>query len=1423
MDPLQRSYSRRSLLPAEQQIIDALGITVEEYWEFCQLADCKAKDRGKEYELIPDVVATADPATTALLVSLAISLVSTAASILLAPKPPSPGEDPLSPIRTADARGQTRFAELFGFDSLQDLAVLGSIIPLVFARQIPDSGEPGKVIGGIRAKGLLLWSQLLSKGSHQELKMLTTLGLSNIAAIPDPSGLAIGDQLLRNYQEARYKVYFLNNTSSGGRINQLNQFAGGLPDLVHEDIFLAFDRSANNYKPLLSGTRTPNSQRAFGCHSPISNGAPYHLPYDIVQVFDDEETVIQKRLKIETPYSSRQGMERLNNAVVTGTQTIAVGDTLTFRNSISREDPDAFSPHGLDDVNTAIDQRIDLADSQISVGDLFAFGSSIIQCTATSSDVPFDKNNRADKEYYFACKEAGFGYFIAADNNPEAVGNAPFGQHLQKIDIATVTNNRECDQTEIGIKSVVFKRVDGFANVNSEPPAQILEDYEEDRQPFSLGRITTFQTRYSFFKIEYREVGAADNAPFIDISAGQIFAVKGSNPQPQYNTLRINHPRGQYEFRVLPVPGSTADGLYVNTAVQTNPVRLLSGRGTQAVSSGGGFIISYTGQPSLVTDEKASNDEFKFKRVNQGVQISGKVFDLNSYAYGELPESAEWKLAEGPYADYRHDSEQLYYGVLVNVDNPTAAGAVFARWNGVAVEVGSEYKYSSAPSDIVLVVPAKLQWTASNPGVLDRTSGSNDYYVQFDAADNFVNAFYNGANVSALTQLPNASDDASALYIIQPDSSPDVVAVPAQSQPIESDVFQDNVFDPVNQRPAYFGVWVAATGVNAFWNGVLVTATPSANLSIPGIQYIYGSVQSVVGSTTIRGITRTNVTAAGSTNKFYPIEKGSYAAIRSALNLYKLGRYEFDHDATPFASTSDDGYDGSPAEYVPVNDSSLQGSGLKINASSFVSGQWQWLIAAQGSGYANGERPQFDFPDGTTIRPQISEIGGETIQGESRASLNPKDAIADFPKFDREKTSHQDGPEHEIAFVNELIRPEIDLPNEGGAQYNDLSLLGLRVLAGKDWTSMGQFSAYLKEGVQVERLIDNNGSPTTTLNAATNNFAEIAYNLLVSDRLGAGKKIPRRTVDRDAMTIAARFCHANEFTFDGVVGERTALREFIFSNAALNLLDFTIIGGKFSLTPSVPYNPVTYRIQHSQDITKNIKALFTDGNMKDMQVSFLPAQERQLFKATVAYRQEVENGFSSQEIVQIRFSDTYGGSDSDPEEFLDLTSFCTNRYHAETIAQYKLMVRKYADHMIDFKTTPSSALGIAAGDYIKIVSNASHSSRFNNGSVDQFGGITSTTDLGNGSHEVFFWRPGETALLEGTMVVSDGKTGDSVFFESIFSKKMSSQQKNRVYRVNSITIDSEGFVDVNASYQELTSIGSLATINLDASQFLVTR
>ena len=453
------------------------------------------------------------------------------------------------------------------------------------------------------------------------------------------------------------------------------------------------------------------------------------------------------------------------------------------------------------------------------------------------------------------------------------------------------------------------------------------------------------------------------------------------------------------------------------------------------------------------------------------------------------------------------------------------------------------------------------------------------------------------------------------------------------------------------------------------------------------------------------------------------------------------------------------------------------------------------------------------------VRDQVVEVPG-------REHLNPLDAIADFPKYELERTSHQDGPEHTVAFVNELVRPgtKSDQVTLNEVQYNDLSLLGLRVLAGRDWTSMGQLTAYIKQGIKVERLIsDAGGDLDAPLTAATNNFAEIAYNLLVNKRIGAGQKIPAETVDRDAMIIAAKFCHANGFTYDGVVEDKVALREFIHRNAAFNLLDFKVVGGKFSLEPSVPYNSATYKIQHTKDINGEIKALFTDGNMKDMQVSFLKPEERQLTQAVVAYREEEPNGFSEQKTLRFRFKDQFGGSETDPENAIDLTSFCTNRLHAQTIALYTLTTRKHIDHTISFKTTPSSAMALNAGDYIKVISNASHTTRLHNGSVDSQGNITATSELLDNSdgYDVFYWKPGsgEQSVIEKKMPVAGMKTGDETFFNSIFTLKMKNELK-RVYRVDSLTVDDEGYVDVTGTHQPLTSIGSLATINLDLDQFL---
>jgi hypothetical protein len=226
--------------------------------------------------------------------------------------------------------------------------------------------------------------------------------------------------------------------------------------------------------------------------------------------------------------------------------------------------------------------------------------------------------------------------------------------------------------------------------------------------------------------------------------------------------------------------------------------------------------------------------------------------------------------------------------------------------------------------------------------------------------------------------------------------------------------------------------------------------------------------------------------------------------------------------------------------------------------------------------------------------------------------------------------------------------------------------------------------------------------------------------------------------------------------------------------------------------------------------------------MKDLQVSFLPPEQRQLFKATISYREEVKNGFSSQKMIQVRFADTKGGSEEDPEEFLDMTEFCTSAAHALKVAKYRLLVRKHTDHTITFKTTPSSALGLEAGSYIKVISDVTHASRFNNGSVDAFGGITSSSAFTDGTHKVYFWKPENSTVEEGSLIVEGGKATNSELFGTVFTKFIVEADKKRVYKVDSLTIDDEGYVDIGATHQPLTDSGSLATLDFNDTQFVST-
>jgi hypothetical protein len=425
-------------------------------------------------------------------------------------------------------------------------------------------------------------------------------------------------------------------------------------------------------------------------------------------------------------------------------------------------------------------------------------------------------------------------------------------------------------------------------------------------------------------------------------------------------------------------------------------------------------------------------------------------------------------------------------------------------------------------------------------------------------------------------------------------------------------------------------------------------------------------------------------------------------------------------------------------------------------------------------------------------------VGAQRLKGYSD-NLNPFDAAADFWKYQADKSSHLNGPEHTIVYCNEIVRTEGD----DRASYENLAYAGLRVDSSKEWSNFTQFSAYIQQGIRIRKPSGGTGS--------TSLFPDIAYALLTDKRLGAGKVISNKAVNKANLVIASKFCKANGYFWDGMIASRVNLRQFIFEQGLYCLLDFTIIGGEFSLYPAVPFNS-DYTINRGGK--PEIKALFTDGNIKDLQVKFLSPEDRQTFKANVLYREEKLNGFAETKSTIIRLEGSE--HEDDPIETYDMSGFCTTEGHALDYAKHILSIREYTDHSISFKTAPHYVNGVKPGDYIRVFSTTNHTSRFNNGAILEDGTVVSKDTI-TGSKPFYYWKPSDQEVREDTVDFSDSDAVKT-YAGTLFTVK-ETENTDQCYKVESITFGEDGLIDLAASYVKLTSDGKLAILQGWGSRF----
>ena len=1425
----------RTLLPYEIELCDALGITDKEYLQFLDLTFKYHKDSRKGYELIPDI--RCDPVSIgawyiaqAWYVKLAITVAIAAATYLLTPKPKQPKDAPS--LQLGGVQGRSKFNPVSGFDATQDLAVLGSFIPLVYARL------------GVRISSQLLWSQIRDKQYGQEINAICLFSHGELGQHPEFKTFALGETFLDNFPSSKLRLYFTKGGRANTRIQATTQqpnlnkqnrlkpsdLVGGTAPNTHNyasrgnreyddnDPFMVKVLDGNGnwaWQPSFSSVKTPSSNVKFGLFSPMPNGSAYKINWELLlfpkdmssTLRDDTEKKRQKIVHFYPRYvclkSSAYGGNSMHRWLTSGHDFDLIiekqENELAWIADASDIDPDRakrwdrFSPWGSGDAKAAADSTREDVDTNMALGEQYMVGSAlatVYQETDANLWTPYPVNGQySGKRYKMKTDEDGWMSFA---NETDA--RMPYETLVvQKCAIGTFANTKQCDETQIGIKSTVWRQINGNANLNEVPSRERIVSYEKEQGNISVGSINKYVNRLSFFKLEVKVLNT--NTGWTGICS-RVFCVKGSTNQPQYNSINIKHINSKpLEYRFVPVPGNVVLNHYqdrqvyilsYSAALHSHPFQLKYDNGQIAVTAYAYFHAEIASLPdkneSAINrgNNLTNNIEWVRGGLGVGYDAEGNPIGDGSDAVSDFspkinPYSSTWALPPFSWSHERFSpttitvaiqnarpklpwnrggtnpnaNDYVYWGTGPGTNS---SGANYGNWGRTGYPSPSERNFKGIPAD-----------------------GGNSYFSNYHGIELTATVisggqwrwqYWFGGTIIPIGSLGTFTANAA-----------DYTAVDNWTAAVEANDASGN-----------------PTGV---WHRFRIARNPASNAG--GRDWRYTSETG--------GITTYHFAIAMQVQDRNLPE--GVVTNHTVTNLGNATGTNLQIARTRVEWTNANGQTSSHVSYAKRDGYSGGGyfTGDQVRLAGGVDSHVTFNLIA-GTPFVDPDSYDKQDPDDTKFPSH------NTYFLEQR-DTNPNNAIADYFLYDTEDSSHSNGPEHEITHVNEIIHEGTSSAN-AKINYEKLALAGVRIGASPNFNQFTSLSCFIEQGIKVQRLISDSGANKTIdaitgksdLFESTDNIVEIVYDLLTNTDYGAGDIAGIKAVNVSDMQKSAKYCLVNGFAWNGIIDKELNLRDFIFENAGYCFLDFCILGGQFSLRPGLPTDSngkIRYDITRS-DVESEVKGLFTDGNMKDIQVTFLTPEERRMFKATVIYRQNEKDGFPETIAKTIAYRKP-GQSDNDfirsaealPEEVFDMSGWCVSESHAKRFAAYALATRKDVDHGITFETTPISVLNLIAGDYIRIMTETTHTSRFKNGSVDSDGNIISRETI-TGSQKVYYWKPGTTnGVQEATFTFASNDKAPDTLRGSLFTV-LDDTTDDRLYKIESITHGEEGFIKIAASH-----------------------
>jgi hypothetical protein len=685
---------KRVLLPYEIQLIELLGCSREEYEFFVEESQRKAGIRPAEYDLVPDI--RCDPITVSILVSVAIGLVTSAVSYLLAPKPKSGGGS-----RTLESRtGQDRFAQTSGFDSLAELAEYGESVPIIWTKYVES--ETSSSTGGVLVTPRLVWSRMFSLTSQQAYKLIYVVGETGVSA-PDLAGLYIGNTGLNTLEPVNYAFWW----NPSGRPTRSNLLYGTQSGPATGDPQTTSDLFATGTGP--SGfcqALTPSNSTVFGVSNPAPNGTQYKVNYAIVSVGVDapgKKILKRNRAKIcgflQTAtkiwynnggtgygYFRRQGLTSSSGGVGATVTYVISGNTLPPKNFFGENDGRGGGE--LDDVNNLLDSECAATDDMLQLGETVIINHSVWRVVNRSLPIwtigqtqlitlrCIEVLNSSDiRSLTLEDVTTVAGNINQHQGNPPPPNRAgSVYDNLARFTAGTIKNTRACEITQIGLKSQVWGRFNGLCNFNSLLSEEQIGRLDVDNVAVQSGVMNDYFTRTSGFTIYYRRLGATTW-----IQTGVNFCVRGSSPIDQFHQITVRHgTKSLLEFRFVPLTGA-----YIARLGLTGTLYALTGGVNQTTLSANGITLAAPVQP--ITVQECAQLEQAIHTPSDGTLI--RNFDAN---IGIAEVSAYANLITRSC-----DSQPEHRIVYVNEFNSNAIEPTFASLATVGMSLRSSRSVTS--------------------------------------------------------------------------------------------------------------------------------------------------------------------------------------------------------------------------------------------------------------------------------------------------------------------------------------------------------------------------------------------------------------------------------------------------------------------------------------------------------------------------------------------------------------------------------------------------------------------------------------------------------------------------------------------------------------------------------------------------------